>query len=352
MQHKSEERARKILSYINDQFASTTTMSLLAEAESLACYGRKRLALTYEQPNIPQSTKSHSPNVQNMAWDVSSAITELENFPPHQKINWSEMARRYTIPNRNAGQVLKETAKKHGIDTLSLEHNTDTTPRIRKRKSRLPEGEISVPCLPTVSAIKEERRQLILSGELNIGEPCATFHLYKFIITEEGNIEVRSVEICGRKIALTDLRKALLNKQERYMHLYSDAEIHNMSKVDITAHLTNLHIQHEVTPHTSLDELQSLLATLQRTRTLAMWHDHSTILQTGYILFAVWVVCDPAIFYAQDQWKRKQRGQGKTHSIPSGGTHDLHDSPSSSSPADQLALVGDCVEGTFQTNHC
>ena len=68
-------------------------IQLLAETESLACYGQKRLALTYEPPNTSQSTKSRFPNVQNMAWDVSSAITELENFPPHQKISWSEMAR-------------------------------------------------------------------------------------------------------------------------------------------------------------------------------------------------------------------------------------------------------------------
>ena len=76
-----------------------------------------------------------------------------------------------------------------------------------------------------------------------------------------------------------------------------------------------------------------------------MWHDHSTILQTGYILFAVWVVYDPAVFYTQDQWKRKQRGQGKTH------IQSLVEEPmiyiialSSSSPADQFALVGDRVE--------
>ena len=43
-----------------------------------------------------------------MSWDVTRAMEELENYPPNQKINWSEVARRYKIPNRNAGQVLKE----------------------------------------------------------------------------------------------------------------------------------------------------------------------------------------------------------------------------------------------------
>lgn len=36
-----------------------------------------------------------------------------------------------------------------------------------------------------------------------------------------------------------------------------------------------------------------------------MWHDHSTILQTGYILFAVWVIYDPAIFLTGQEYAAK-----------------------------------------------
>ena len=96
-------------------------MLVLAEAESLSSYGRKRLALSYEKPETPQKTKSHSPNEQNMSWDIEEALTELENFPPDKKINWSEMATKHNIPGKNSGQVLKETAKKHGIDTVALD---------------------------------------------------------------------------------------------------------------------------------------------------------------------------------------------------------------------------------------
>ena len=44
-----------------------------------------------------------------------------------------------------------------------------------------------MPCLPTVSTIKGEKKQLILSGELNI-KPCAPFHFTKSLITSEGNV--------------------------------------------------------------------------------------------------------------------------------------------------------------------
>ena len=101
-ENKKHDRAqkRKIVSHINDHFAQNATMSLLAEAESLASYGRKRLALSYEQPTTTQSKKSHSPNENKMTWDVNAAMVELETFPPDQKINWSQMARKYGIPQK------------------------------------------------------------------------------------------------------------------------------------------------------------------------------------------------------------------------------------------------------------
>ena len=132
-------------------------------------------------------------------------MRDLQNFPPNTKINWSATARQYDIthkcwadPERNGNQ----TRHQH----ISVkESKVETTPRIRRRKCRLPGGEISMPCLPTVRAIKEEEKQLILCGELNIGEPCAPFHCTKSVITEEGNVEFKSVLICGRKIPLHDL---------------------------------------------------------------------------------------------------------------------------------------------------
>ena len=174
---------------INDHFSKNATMSVLAEAESMASYSRKRLALSYERPTTPKRRKSHSPKEANI---IDGAMEELENFPPNQKINWSSMARMYEIPQKNAGQVLKETAVKHGIHTSTLEQSNNAlcTPRIHRHKCRL---EISMPCLPTVGIIKEERRQLVLSGELNIGEPCAPFHITKSVITSEGNVEFKDV---------------------------------------------------------------------------------------------------------------------------------------------------------------
>ena len=40
----------------------------------------------------------------------------------------------------------------------------------------------------------------------------------------------------------------------------------------------------------SIEELKLMLKTAQRTRTLAFWHDHATILEQGYILMTVHVI--------------------------------------------------------------
>ena len=221
-----------------------------------------------------------------------------------------------------------------------------------------------MPCLPTVHTVIEEQRQLILSGELSIGEPCAPFSLTKSMITKDGKVEFRSVEICGRKIPLNELRARLLKKQERFMYLYSNERISNMSAQDIHHFMAMMHYQ--PIPNSSIEELRHTVKMLQRNRTLAMWHDHSTILQTGYILFAVWVIYDPAVFYTQEYWKSLNPQKGNVH-IQSLVEEPMiyMIAPSSSSPTDQLALVGDRTEclselskpvitsdGTTEINDC
>ena len=64
-----------------------------------------------------------------------------------------------------------------------------------------------MPSLPTVEVVKEEQKQLVLSGQLSIGEACAPFSLRKSILTNDGNVEIQSFQICGRKIPLSELRE-------------------------------------------------------------------------------------------------------------------------------------------------
>ena len=126
------------------------------------------------------------------------------------------------------------------------------------------------------------------------------------------------------------------------MHLSTNTDIQNMNREQITGFLASVH--QNVPDDATLEHLQSNVATLQHSRTLAIWHDHSTILQTGYILFATWIIYDPAVFLTDDQYTAKT---GKYISnlqaiIEEPAIYMI--APSSSSPTDQLALVGDRLE--------
>ena len=75
-----------------------------------------------------------------------------------------------------------------------------------------------------------------------------------------------------------------------------------------------------------------------------MWHDHSTVLQQGYILFAVWIIYDPAVFYGEQGCKGKCGilNTNLQELIEQPTIHMI--APSTSSGEDQLSLVGDRVE--------
>ena len=125
------------------------------------------------------------------------------------------------------------------------------------------------------------------------------------------------------------------------MRQYTDEQVNSMSREEIASFMTK--INYRPPPNASLADLQNTISKFQRTRTLAIWHDHSTILNTDYILFAVWIVYDPAVFYTQTEVRQARNLKTNIQSIVEEPTIYII-APSSSSPVDQLALVGDRIE--------
>ena len=346
VERKQEDRKmkRKITSHINQQLGENATLTVLAEAESLQAYRRKRFAMSFEKPTTPtKRIKLHSPSEDRHTWSHDDATALLLSHPAEQKINWSQAATNLHIPGKNAGQVLKEYAVKQGFNVSAMEHKSSPPPpRIRRRKKKLPGGEISTPSLPTPTAITSERKEMIACGKLSIGEPCSPYRLTKSFVTTDGDVKTKQVEIVGRKLSLLELRQKLINQHQKYMRLMTDQEINELTRENILQLMSCAH--HETSPSATTEELQLQLATLQRSRTLAVWHDHSNVLQQGYILFAVWVIYDPAVYFTEDEYRasggeavknlQEEIEQPKIHMI----------APSTSSPSDQLALIGDRVE--------
>lgn len=77
------------------------------------------------------------------------------------------------------------------------------------------------------------------------------------------------------------------------MRLQTDEEVSMMSADDIHDKMLQLNEN----PPEGENELHERFKTLQRTRTLALWHDHATLLGLGVVMVMVHVVYDPAVFY-------------------------------------------------------
>ena len=112
-----------------------------------------------------------------------------------------------------------------------------------------------MPCLPTKDVLYycRKRKTLIASGELSIiGEPCSPYTLQKSVVTSDGNLEIKIVEICGRNIPLIELSSTLLRKQQDYMRLTTTTDIMKMNVDEILSFMKL--INHEVDPTETLQQ--------------------------------------------------------------------------------------------------
>ena len=148
---------------------------ILEEGLSLKGYNRIRLSESHETPKQkvervakhPPKKKTHSPSTRNITWDTDAVVNELKNWPHDKRVNWSELARKHSVPGMNGGQVIKEYAQKCGIDTISLDHRQPGKV-LRAKKLKMPGKDISFPCHKTVPQVKEEWAKLIQQGASSV----------------------------------------------------------------------------------------------------------------------------------------------------------------------------------------
>ena len=74
------------------------------------------------------------------------------------------------------------------------------------------------------------------------------------------------------------------------MRLFSDVDISSLSLEEVKEKLKDIGecVENDVNPYEALKNTQ-------RCRSLVFWHDHSTILKSGYLLVTVHVLYDPAV---------------------------------------------------------
>ena len=113
----------------------------------------------------------------------------------------------------------------------------------------------------------------------------------------DGQLQKTEMEVYGRKIPLLAIRKRLLKRHEEYMNLHTNEQLQEMSRSQLINILQRGSITSNEATH---QELEEMVAKLERTRSIAIWHDHSTVIGQGYILITAKVLYDPMIFKTQE----------------------------------------------------
>jgi hypothetical protein len=79
-----------------------------------------------------------------MAWDKEALLQEVNGYSSDHVVNWSELAWRYEVKNRNGeiarngGQIVQDSLKSQGVDVTRFKKRgaDGDGQRIRKRMKR------------------------------------------------------------------------------------------------------------------------------------------------------------------------------------------------------------------------
>jgi len=330
---------------ITQGYHAQDATNILAEGQSLSSYKNMRMAESFETPEqkkehrmqCPSKPRKHSPSFDNTTWDQESVLRDLQNWPQNEAINWTKFATQHAIPGRNRGQIVKEFAMANEIDVETLDHRP-LNQRVRARKLKMPGASVSFPCHRSVEGVKEDWAKMVDDGTLTLGEPCAPQTLTKRSIVN-GELTTQEETVYGRKIPFTSIRQKLLHKHEKYMRLHTDSQLNSMTTQELLQYYHDLHIK--LPDEMSDGNLRAKLAQCERTRSWAVWHDHSTICGRGYILVTCNIVYDTAVFKKDDEIQQGLDTNIQAY-IEEPEIHII--ALSSSSQEDQAALISDRVE--------
>ncbi|XP_019624951.1 PREDICTED: uncharacterized protein LOC109470439 [Branchiostoma belcheri] len=242
-------------------------------------------------------------------FDRESLKREVMDLDENTEVNWTQLAIKYNIKGKdgklpgNAGQLVKLWLQSQGVDTERFK-GKPTGDRIRRARLRIgTDPKITMPTSRTENQIRKELRVLIKEGEVTIGESIVPKEYVTYNMNKaENKIETKVTVIGGRKRPLSDLRKELLKKQERFLRDKVDYD--TMTLDEIKNRLEHLN---EETEGETEDDLRTHLKRVEATRHLAYWEDGACLANHGYILYLISTLYDPAIFLTNAEYFEKYK---------------------------------------------
>ncbi len=102
----------------------------------------------------------------------------------------------------------------------------------------------------------------------------------------------------------------------------------------------DVHAKHQ--PSATTESLQEKVKAIQRTRHLLLWHDHATLLGSGYILITLTILYDSAVFLTTAEYTTPTERLNVCERIEKPQIYLI--TRGTSSISDHLALIGDRVD--------
>lgn len=259
--------------------------------------------------------KNHTGNLENIkGWDKEALKEEVDGYAEGTIVNWSELARRYGVTDKtgntakNGGQIIQDVLISMGVNVhqfknpKSINSCNERKKRARKRKLRGRGGEITVPTPDTNNTLKNKLKLQIRNGDISIGEMIVPKRFKKLVLNKDNKIVTTEFVVEGRKRPLDEIRKNTLKKQKEFLRQHPDNHYDEMPRLDVVERLTLLN---EFDDADGLTKMRKKLKSLERTRHLAIWHDHSTVANHGHLLFMVSALYDPACYLTSAEYKAK-----------------------------------------------
>ena len=128
---------------------------------------------------------------------------------------------------------------------------------------------------------------------------------YQRTVLNGDKIEKEIIEISGRKINIVDVRKTILNRNEKFMRIFTDEHYEKMSSTELMNEFRRINEFSQYDTNMSKKDIIIKLKHLQRTRHLMCWHDGATLAGHGYILMTFSELYNPAIHYRDHEFLAK-----------------------------------------------
>ena len=307
-QRKIVQKTRAVIQKAMDDTTLQTVMGhrtswrkydLVRKEEGLSNV-RKRKNSSQDQPTVKKRIHGHS--MDSLTIETVQLLDEARTWSADQKVNWSELARKYGLHQKNGGQTIKEFLAANGVP---LATKTMVSRRDRRKSKKLPGG-ISFPMKKPSSYHKKSISQLVETGQILMGKEVVEEVHTTFSVSKDPVPKVveKLSKSYSRQVRLFDIRKKMLalHEEQGLVRNSSDEYIDGLTDSEVRKRLEAIGEHHQESDGT---ELREKLKKVSRQRMLKVWHDHSTVSGHGLILVLVSGMYDPAFYHTPDEMKSK-----------------------------------------------